>query len=178
MEQTIIDPHGDLILQVENESLLVSSRILALVSPVFEAMLKPNFKEGVAFQMGNGTPLTIPLPEDDMEALTVFCKVIHHRFHELSQPPDPRCLENLAFILDKYQCTGAMAAYGACWLQVETNGISWEGLGQLILFAYVLDLPKEFSRLCAKAIHGQNGRLVILPSLVNHPLIHNDLLGK
>lgn len=63
METTIIDPHGDLILQVDNESLLVSSRVLALVSPVFEAMLKPNFKEGIAFQMGKEEPLTVPLPE-------------------------------------------------------------------------------------------------------------------
>lgn len=178
METVVIDPHGDLVLQVENESLLVSSKVLALVSPVFEAMLKPSFKEGIAFQMGKGEPLPIPLPEDDMEALTIFCKVAHHKFREITQPPDPSRLEKLAYILDKYQCTAAMAAHGALWLQRETEGISPDDLGRLLLFAYVLDLPKEFSNLSALVLNRHEGPFTTLPVLDNHPLIQNNLLGK
>ena len=43
---TKIDPNGDLILEVGDRSLLVSSKVLSIASPVFRTMLGPNFKEG------------------------------------------------------------------------------------------------------------------------------------
>lgn len=177
-EATIIDPHGDLILQVENERLLVSSRVLSLVSPVFEAMLKPNFKEGIAFRMAKGEPFTIPLPEDDMEGLTLFCKTIHH---QAPIAPNPLCLEKLAVICDKYQCTGPMKVYGTVWLQMlpgEIEEYSSEDVGRLLLFAYVLDLAREFSALAAELIHREEWLFDELPGVADHPLMCHELPGK
>jgi hypothetical protein len=46
--ETVIDPAGDIILRTGEKSLLVSSKILAVASPVFKAMFGPHFKEGEA----------------------------------------------------------------------------------------------------------------------------------
>ena len=43
---TTIDPNGDLVLDVGLTSLLVSSKVLSVASPVFRTMLGPNFMEG------------------------------------------------------------------------------------------------------------------------------------
>ncbi|KAF2135471.1 uncharacterized protein K452DRAFT_239296 [Aplosporella prunicola CBS 121167] len=176
MTTVIIDPHGDLILQVEDECISVSSKVLSLVSPVFEAMMKPNFKEGIELQTVKSTQSTISLHEDDIEALIIFCKVIHHRAHEIPQVPSPSCLEKLAYICDKYQCTGSMRAYGTLWLQRNFQEIPSEDLNRLLLFAYVLDLSKSFSVISAEVLSRQKGPFDTLPALSNHQLVRHDLL--
>jgi hypothetical protein len=45
---TVIDPAGDMILKVDKTTLLVNSKVLSIASPVFRAMLGPNFQEGVS----------------------------------------------------------------------------------------------------------------------------------
>ena len=46
--ETVIDPAGDIILRTGEKSILVSSKILTVASPVFQAMFGPHFKEGEA----------------------------------------------------------------------------------------------------------------------------------
>lgn len=116
-----------------------------MISPVFEAMFKPHFKEGVKHHLQLGEPPVIPLPEDDPEATTLFCQVTHHRFHDIPRIPSPLCLENLAIFCDKYICPGAIASYGTLWLQRHSGSRSLEDLSRLLLFAYVLDLPESFA---------------------------------
>src|SRR5271154_4924494 len=71
-----------------------------LILLVFAAMFNPQFKEGIRFHR---TPA--PLPEDDARAFIFFFNVIHYRSDEIPQEPDISCLENLAFIYDKYYPT-------------------------------------------------------------------------
>jgi hypothetical protein len=47
MAKIIVDPDHDIVLRLNGYDLLVSSKVLSLVSLVFEAMFKPHFKEGV-----------------------------------------------------------------------------------------------------------------------------------
>lgn len=88
MPEIIVDPNHDIILRLNGDDLLVSSKALSLASPVFEAMFKPHFKEGVEHHLQLGEPPIIPLPEDDLEATTLFCRITHHRSHDL-----PRTME-------------------------------------------------------------------------------------
>lgn len=116
-----------------------------------------------------------------MDALTVVCKVIHHKFYETTQTPDPSCLEKLAVICDKYQCTGPMKVYGTFWLRIvpgEIEEFSSEDIGRLLLFAYVLDLPREFSTLATELLNRKEGLFDKLPGLKDHPLIRHDLPRK
>ncbi|KAF4464161.1 btb poz [Fusarium albosuccineum] len=48
------------------------------VSPVFNLILGPNFKEGHALAAATvGTPVEIPLPDDDDEAFGWICRALH-----------------------------------------------------------------------------------------------------
>jgi hypothetical protein len=43
---TVVDKSGDVILTLGDASLLVSSKVLSVASPVFRAMFGPHFQEG------------------------------------------------------------------------------------------------------------------------------------
>ncbi len=173
----IIDPEGDVVLEFRDEQLLVSSKVLSLVSPVFAAMFKPQFKEGIQFHLAAGEPLTVPLPEDDAKAFILLCKVVHHRSDEIPAEPDISCLENLACICDKYHCTRAIVNSCVLWLQKLIKVAPPEGLNRLLLVAYILDLPEFFSTISWEILLLQAGPFVSLPILADHPLVRHDLLG-
>lgn len=173
-----VDPEGDVVLEFKDECLLVSSKVLSLVSPVFAAMFKPQFKEGIQFRLAGGETLTVPLPEDDAKAFTLLCKVIHHRCDEIPAEPDISCLENLACICDKYHCTRAIINCCVLWLQKLIKAAPPEGLNRLLLVAYILDLPEFFSTISWEILLLQPGPFVNLPILADHPLVRHDLLCR
>ena len=177
MNTITMDRMGDLVLELGDQRLLVSSTILTLVSPVFEAMFKPTFKEGIG-AASSIAPYAIPLPEDDPEAFILFCRVIHHRTNEVQLHPSPFCLENQAFICDKYQCKSVLAPMGVLWLQRLFKNATQEDLHRLLLFAYVLDLAEPFWLLSGKALSLQVGDFIDLPVLSGHYLINHNLLRK
>jgi hypothetical protein len=141
MSMIIIDPEGDF----DEERLLVSSKVLSLVSPVFAAMFKPQFKEGIRSHLTSDEPSIIPLPEDDAKIFILFCKVIHHRSDEIPQQLGISYFGNLAFICNKYQCTGVITNCSILWLQKLIRAVSPEDLNRLLLVAYILNLPESFS---------------------------------
>lgn len=175
-DKVIFDPHGDVILEAEEKRLLVSSKVLSLASPVFAAMFKPQFKEGSNLKPEQ--PLVIPVPGDDSEAFILLCNVIHYRSDDTPHTPDISCLENLAFICDKYDCRGAIANSSILWLQRLIETASPEDLNKLLLVAYTLDLQENFSVISWKILLLQAGPITHLPGLSDHPLVRHDLLGK
>lgn len=144
MSKIIVDPNHDIVLRLNGYDLLVSSKVLSLASPVFEAMFKPHFKEGVEHHLQLGEPLILHLPEDDLEATTLFCQITHHRW-DFPRTPSPLCLENLAIFCDKYICASCVTSYGTVWIQRHSGSRSLEDLSRFLLLAYVLDLPKSFA---------------------------------
>src|SRR5204862_7989783 len=149
-----------------------------LVSPVFAAMFKPQFQEGIRFRLGLGEPITVPLPEDDAEAFLLLCKVIHHRSDEISAEPGISCLESLACICDKYSCTRAIANCCVLWLQKLIRVAPPDDLDRLLLVAYILDLPEFFSTISWEILLLQAGPFLDMHVLADHPLVRHDLLGR
>ena len=110
------DPNGDVILLVGTEdpqSIRASSKILSLASPVFAAMLGPNFLEGS--KLSTVQPYQLHLPEDDAEAIVWLCLVLHYR-REIDDRISFSLLEKLAFICDKYDCARALSSWSKEWL--------------------------------------------------------------
>ncbi|KAL1962764.1 hypothetical protein VTN77DRAFT_9218 [Rasamsonia byssochlamydoides] len=81
----VFDPQGDVLLELGKERLLVPSNVLSLVSLVFEAMFKPQFKAteiggacaGAVVGYGNlwlQRPLRVP-SLDDLSRLLLFAYV-------------------------------------------------------------------------------------------------------
>ena len=105
-----IDPDGDLILELDGANLQVSSKVLKLSSKVWKAMLSPNFAEGNQ-QLGDDKLLHVSLPEDDTEAMTAMCYLLHHRYRDVDSNPSFEFLAKLAVVVDKYDCTQAVSQW-------------------------------------------------------------------
>ena len=76
IDREIIDDDGDVLVQTSSKELLVSSKILALASPVFKAMFNSKFREGSTVRSVQN-PLQLPLPDDEPDALAVLFHALH-----------------------------------------------------------------------------------------------------
>lgn len=141
------DPAGDLVLVIgsgENQRYIrASSKVLSLASPVLAAMFCPGrFSEGKALSSSN--PPEIHLPEDDPEAVTMFCHLVHFQEHHGKQPgPSFEQVLNMALFCDKYDAGLALNPWSELWLQ----RLRFEPLhhyGNLLALAYALDNQESF----------------------------------
>lgn len=94
----IIDPEGDVILICGDTEFQVSSKVLSLASPVFQAFFSPRFAEG---QHTSSKANRIQLFDDDAESMRFMCAVLHHKCASANGVGLER-LERLAVVTDKY----------------------------------------------------------------------------
>jgi hypothetical protein len=96
-------------------SLVISSHVLALTSHYFKRMLNTLMTEGIEFARTGR--VTIPLPEDDAEAMTTICNIIHHR-NTLVQPEvDLSFLHDIAVVSDKCDFNEALKPTVTTWIR-------------------------------------------------------------
>ena len=119
------DPAGDIVLKLDSgdeEALIrVHSKVLSLASPVFAAMLSPRFAEGQALEEKKGTvnsPTAIDLPDDDPEAMSLICRILHFKEDAAQRPYyvpfDTRV--RLAQICEKYDLSRALSSWTNIWM--------------------------------------------------------------
>ncbi|OAP54365.1 hypothetical protein AYL99_11466 [Fonsecaea erecta] len=171
-----IDPVGDLVIEIDHERLRISSKVLSLASPVFNVMLRSGFKEGNV-QTTDDSPRVIPLPEDDLEAFKLVCRVIHFQLDHIPQELKIESLEKLALVCDKYQCTVAMRHCAALLLQRLSDTYVASELNRQLLVAFLLDLPTAFSDISWRLMQAQAGSFEALPGLTDHPTVPSSFLG-
>lgn len=92
----------------------VCSYLLSPGSPVFKSMLDPHFKEGTT--LATSSSVEIPLPEDNFEAMTTLCRILHQRYAALESKPDPKNILAISTLVDKYDCAEAVAPIAQCWV--------------------------------------------------------------
>ncbi|KAL6715639.1 hypothetical protein ACLMJK_006600 [Lecanora helva] len=141
------DPTGDLLLLVgpsvglnpsQNGSIRVSSKVLSLASPVFATMMSPKFAEG---QNAGKNDWTISPPDDDPEAMSVICSVIH--FVDVASEVSFSILEKIATICDKYDFAKAIKGWSESALQpwkytLGTDRNEYDECVQLLGISYLL----------------------------------------
>jgi hypothetical protein len=201
----VIDPDGDILLHLlqeqltddasdgktvgkkpESRELIVSSKVLSLASPVFKAMLSSRFKEGIelAEEKASSKPYTLNLPDDNAEATTILCRILHFNMNDVPEKPTPVCLEDLAFLCDKYRCINAMKYCGSIWLRdwlvvYDSKDPSIDDLCRLLIFAYVINLPHEFLGVSWKLFLHHKGPFIgpytQATILLDHPLLRQDV---
>ncbi|KAH6884886.1 hypothetical protein B0T10DRAFT_517563 [Thelonectria olida] len=173
----------------ENGEILVSSKILSTASPVFQAMLDGRFREGV--QLSNAKtspdqePFRLALPDDDLSAMVLLCKVLHFKVDDIVARPSSSLLLALAGICDKYHCTQTLKYSGALWIRnwlLYLDNLSQapiEDICCLLIFAYVADLPYEFCEVAWRLLLHHKGPLAgeqtQAVQLIDHPLLHQDV---
>jgi hypothetical protein len=99
-----VDANGDVVIQAGRPGLRtlirVSKEALVDASPVFGAMLGPNFAEG---QVQHTVEKPLKLHDDDGAIMLVLLKIIHQKLHDPGQVNVDR-LEYLVLMGDKYSC--------------------------------------------------------------------------
>ncbi|MCJ1396600.1 hypothetical protein MMC18_009491 [Xylographa bjoerkii] len=142
-----IDSHGgDVFLVLEGAELHVCSYVMSCAYKVWRAMFGPHFVEGRTIRCGQ--PLYLPLPEDDTQAMTVMCNIIHHKYQFDVPSSEPEFFEKLAAISEKYDCSQALSQWTAlrlgpllCALETGFN------FGPLLLPAIHFDDPAMFHKI-------------------------------
>ncbi|KAF0645185.1 hypothetical protein FPSE5266_05232 [Fusarium pseudograminearum] len=109
-------PDGDVIFIVQGKTRVrVFSAVIKCASPVFAAMLKPNFKEGRALAKSGDSPIEIPLPEDNPEELGWICRALHCQAHTMLWKPTIPQLWSVWLLVDKYDMKDSMQLSLKLW---------------------------------------------------------------
>ena len=146
----------------DKESIQASSQVLSLASPVFARMLGIHFAEGQSLiERGSledsaVSPTEISLPEDDPEAMILFCDTIHFKKHAT---PDIAflLLAKMASLSDKYDSSLALSSVSEVWLSNFEGSKEGEGcFAQMLWISYALGNYRAFSKISRKMIRECN----------------------
>lgn len=152
IDREIIDEDGDVLVQTSSKELLVSSKILALASPVFKAMFNSKFLEGSTIRSVQN-PLELPLPDDDPDALAVLFHTLHFssKWKLLKLGADLQL--DVAQLSDKYDCTISMYGESGRWLRsLSESDHESSTLWKSSTIAFLMGHIDEFSNLTAKLV--------------------------
>ncbi|KAF5000064.1 hypothetical protein FDECE_11308 [Fusarium decemcellulare] len=113
-----IAPEGDVVFVLAGQTRVrVNSAIMRTMSPVFNRMLGPNFKEGRALAAAtDGTPVEVLLPNDDDEAFGWICRVLHCQADTNLWLPQLEKLVQVLELADKYEFVKAMELSIEFWI--------------------------------------------------------------
>ena len=149
------DSAGDLMLLVgpDKEFIRASSKVLSLASPVFARMLGTHFAEGQSLSdkssLGNSvvSPTEIALPEDDPEAMILFCDTIHYKRYATPDIAIP-LLAKMASLSDKYDSSLALSSSSEVWLSNFQGSKEGENcFAEMLWISYALGNHRAFSRI-------------------------------
>lgn len=139
-----IDLGGDVYLLIGPEAsqvgIKVLSSLLVLISPYFCTLFGPRFREGADVADGK----EIRLEDDDLEAFTLLCRIIHMKCALSDQPLSLEELLELAIVADKYQCVGALALTFNSIFPTDSTALSFSATCKLVVASYLFDHPRFF----------------------------------
>lgn len=154
------DPAGDVMLLVgpDKVSIRASSKVLSLASRVFTKMLDPHFAEGQSLlekgslEKSAVSPTEVTLPEDDPEAMGLFCNTIHFKAHATSDIAIP-LLAKMATLSEKYDCSLALSSASEVWLSNLKGTKEGEScFVKMLWFSYALGNHRAFWRISREMI--------------------------
>ncbi|TLD37648.1 hypothetical protein E2P81_ATG04460 [Venturia nashicola] len=154
------DPDGDVILVVGTDepgkmSIKVSSKVLSISSKVFKAMFSRNFKEGNELARSS-TLYEVPLPDDDPDAMSTLCNILHHNTDDLSFPDDTDKLMEFVTVMDKYNCAKASKIYVVPWIE-KFHSPSLSQMADLLWVSHNLRYNNSFRKFSSMLLHSDHG---------------------
>lgn len=178
----VADSSGDVILVVGEGidprtalNIQVSSHVLGLVSTVFKAMFSSRYHEGAMLVATAGQPVSIALPDDNPEAVSLACRLFHYQLDDTLELSSLRLIEKLAIFCDKYDCARAMRPLVRLWARRYEWFGGVPGLENLLLVSYMFNDPEFFSKVTRGLVCAHTGSYIdfvsehgrnILPSCI------------
>lgn len=197
-----IDGNGDVVFELSSPEpadvkthLLVSSKVLSLVSPVLEKVCAwetqarqnkhSSTSESLATLVSENrpasksrTPPVIALPEDDTETFMLLCKITHHQMNGVPKTLEPDSIAKFASMCHKYDCIEAVSHSSFRWFQaMAIKDHDAQTLNKLLFAALVLDMPEAFERISKRILLIHKGQFFQLPGFTDHDLAPPSLLG-
>ncbi|KAJ5041272.1 uncharacterized protein L3040_005820 [Drepanopeziza brunnea f. sp. 'multigermtubi'] len=127
----------------------VSSRLVMRASPVFKAMLKHSFREGLTLRSTG--KVEIPLPDDDPTVFALLMDIVHGNIVHRGRPPPPMdtlFLTKIAILVDKYRLQKHVAMHSNAWvesLRGEIPQTFGPDLIHWLCISWVFRRPAEFN---------------------------------
>ena len=139
-------------------SIRASSKVLSLASPVFDKMLGPHFAEGQALlkkdspEKSAESPTEIALPDDDPEAMVLFCDTIHFKRHATPYI-EFSLLAKMASLSEKYDCSLALSSGSEVWLSnLKATKEGKSCFVKLLWISYAMGNDRAFARISREMI--------------------------
>ncbi|RHZ44639.1 hypothetical protein CDV55_100167 [Aspergillus turcosus] len=123
----------------------VSSRHLALASPVFQSMFSGNWTEGYEIRYKGNTVMDMDMW--DFDATLIIMNIIHGYAPRVPRRVDLDTLAKIAVIVDYYQCPGVVEVFADIWvdqLKVDMPKTFGKAVLQWICVAWVFRKQAEF----------------------------------
>ena len=154
-----IDPEGDVILVVKDKSktppevrgsLLVSTKVLSLASPVFEKLLGPNFAEGVRKRKFSCPEIV--LHGDEPDSMRIMLQALHYQRPTELETMGAETLASLAIHCDKYDTVKALNPMLWNMLDRVRSISAKKDYGFLLLAARMLHYENSFREMVTKCL--------------------------
>lgn len=177
-----LDAGGDLIIELSTQSsekthLLVSSKVLTLLSPVLGKIFEWEARARAGGEKGVATPV-IPLPDDDEEVFTIIGQIAHHKMEGIPGILKPEPLAKFAEICQKYDCIRPFTHSSFRWLQRDLSPYTITNLNRLLFAAYTLNICDAFEKISRRILFHQIGSFTRLPRFTDDLAGRADLIGK
>lgn len=176
-----LDARGDFIIELSSQSsekthLLVSSKVLTLLSPVLGKVFEKGKNRARADgEKGGATPV-IPLPDDDEEVFTIICNIAHHKMEGIPDTLKPDALAKFAEICKKYDCIRPFTHSSFRWLQLDLRPCTPTDLNKLLFAAYTLNIGDAFEKISRRILFHQIGCYTRLRGFPDNGLADNAAL--
>ena len=179
-----IDPEGDVLLELADRQLQVSSKLMSIASTVFKALFGPAFAEGSL--RSSEHVIRVLLPDDDEEAMTALCSILHYRFDLVPKKLHSDVLEELALLADKYDCVNALSMWSAQHLAGLLEQEEHVDYNTKLLPAYYFNDAKAFRQITKAMVYESEkpriNRPFVLPTFAlgkrTRDTLPEGLLGK
>lgn len=129
--------------------------------------------------------LSLPLPEDNPDAMMVILGILHHGFHKVIKTVPFRTVVHISILVDKYMMLDALKPFLDSWLSDRSVGPDWLGLAYnlediypWLCIAYVAKSQHAF-KLLTRCMMRDRSSQTILPVYEGGDLpIPQTVIGK
>ena len=132
----------------------VSSKHLTLASPVFDPLVRVQFREAAA--LSKSGPVKIHLPDDDPDGMLYLLKAVHGKFRQMTGEMTPRFLMQIVLLADKYELHESIEPFADKWFKAVKHTmptVMHPDLMHWIALCRELNRPEEFKKLTCIALY-------------------------
>lgn len=107
--------------------------------------------------LATSSSVTIPLPDDDPEATTTLCQILHLRNGRIPGKPKTAHILEVAKLVDKYDCAEAVKPTAQCWMIEHLDTSDATALQMLLMSAYYFQHADCFKQACIELVLKSKG---------------------